>query len=154
MAASAVVQAPPERTYEVFAVYREHDRILPRPPFREMRMEEGGVGAGTVIHLEMRVLGKTRATRGFVTEPEPGRLLVETYPDDGMVTSFTVDPGPRPGTSHVTIATDFTVRGGIAGAVERWAITRLLRPVYERELAQLDAYVREHPRAPAAHPPG
>ncbi|HEX2188470.1 MAG TPA: SRPBCC family protein [Longimicrobiaceae bacterium] len=147
LSASAVVGAPPARVWEVLTDYRdEHARILPRPPFGSMEVEQGGRGAGTVILLEMRAFGTTRTTRGFVTEPEPGRFLVESYPDAGIVTSFRVDPGPRDGEAEVTIASELPARGGIAGVLERWMVGRFLRGVYARELAQLDAHVREHPR--------
>lgn len=150
LSATGVVGAPPERVWEVLTDYRdEHDRILPRPPFVSMTVLEGGRGAGTVIRLEMRLLGRTRSTRGVVTEPEPGRLLMESYPDDRMVTTFALEPGPWPGTTGLTIATEVPARGGIAGALEGWIVTRLLRPVYLRELAQLDAHVRRYPQAPA-----
>ena len=57
-------------------------------------MEQGGIGAGTVIRFQMSALGQKRTLRAEITEPEPGRVLVETYLDsNGAVTTFTVDPG-------------------------------------------------------------
>jgi hypothetical protein len=38
-----------------------------------------------------------------------------------------------------TIKTELTVRRGIAGAIERFLTTRLLRPMYDEELKRLEA---------------
>lgn len=148
LSATALVGAPPARVWEVLTDYRdEHDRILPRPPFGAMEVEEGGRGAGTVIRLEMRVLGVTRSMRAFVTEPEPGRLLREASPAEGIVTTFTLRPGPRGDDTELTIASELPARRGLAGALEGWFLGRFLRGVYAREMAQLDAHVRARPRA-------
>jgi hypothetical protein len=49
---SAVIPARPEAIYAVLADYREaHPAILPKPYFTELKVEEGGQGAGTVIHV-------------------------------------------------------------------------------------------------------
>jgi hypothetical protein len=133
---SSLIPAPALRVYETLADYRDgHRRILPRPPFVSLDVLEGGTGDGTVIRVAMRVLGRTQTYLAVVTEPEPGRTLVETN-ENGYITTFTVDPSDD-GRSHVTISTQLTARGGIAGALERWLVPRLLRPVYVRELEQL-----------------
>ena len=83
----------------------------------------------------MRMLGRNWTFRAVVTEPEPGRCLIETN-DTGHVTTFSVEPGAEGGGTRVTIATDL-VRHGAAARIERWLSARLLRPVYERELGLL-----------------
>jgi polyketide cyclase/dehydrase/lipid transport protein len=141
IAASARIPAPAALVYSIIADYRDgHPHILPRPPFGALTVERGGVGAGTAIVFEMRLLGRTQTVRATIAEPEPGRVLVETVAVRGPVTTFTVDPRDEGRQADVTIATDMPVRPGILGAVERWLTTRLLRPVYERELAQLAAF--------------
>ena len=137
ISASALIQAPPRELYAIIADYEHgHPRILPRPPFVSLAVEQGGTGAGTVIRVQMRVLGRLQAFRAVITEPEPGRVLVETN-DNGYVTTFTVDPRAERQQAYVTIATEMTGRAGILGALERWFVSRLLRPVYVKELAQL-----------------
>jgi hypothetical protein len=140
VSASACIPADPERVYAVIADYREgHPRILP-PQFSGSTIEKGGVGAGTAIRFQMRVLGRTQSFRAAITEPEPGRVLVETYLDsNGVVTSFQVDPGPVKGQSQVTITTELALRSGVLGAIERFMATRYLRPIYRKELALLAA---------------
>ena len=61
-------------------------------------MEQGGYGAGTVIRCSIRVMGRTQTFRASITEPEPGRVLVETDLTMPSVTTFTVDPAKRDGT--------------------------------------------------------
>ena len=63
LSASAVIHAPAADLYAIIADYeRGHPRILPKPPFVSLAVEEGGIGAGTVIRVHMRVLprGGTR----------------------------------------------------------------------------------------------
>jgi hypothetical protein len=113
------MNAAPERVYATIANYHTgHPRILPKE-FSGMAVESGGVGAGTVIRFNMRVFGKTQAFRAVVTEPQPGRVLVETYRDSSAaVTTFIVDPSAIPGKSVATISTELRVRAGITGAIE------------------------------------
>lgn len=141
LSVSRVVEGRPERIYGILADYREgHPSILPRPPFVSLDVEEGGRGAGSVIRVTMKVLGRSRTFRAVVSEPVPGRELIETN-DTGYVTTFSVEPLPRGDAAEVTIATDL-VRRGPAARVERWLSARLLRPVYERELELLEAAAR------------
>ena len=147
LSVSARIPAPADRLYGILADYREgHPSILPCPPFVSLEVEEGGVGAGTVIRVEMRVLGRLQAFRAEVTEPQPGRVLVETN-DTGYVTTFTVEPvepggdGAEGGVTLVTIATDRPGAAGLLAALERRLVARVLRPVYERELELLGAAV-------------
>ena len=137
--ASALIHAPAQDLYAIIADYHHgHPQILPKPPFVSLAVEEGGIGAGTVIRVHMRVLGRLQMFRSVITEPEPGRVLVETN-DNGYVTTFTVEPRADGQHAYVTIATEIPGRAGVLGALERWFVTRLLRPVYVKELAQLAA---------------
>jgi hypothetical protein len=139
--ASALIHAPAQDIYAIFADYHEgHPHILPKPPFVSLTVEQGGTGAGTVIRLQMRMLGQLQTLRGVVSEPDPGRILAETY-DNGYITSFTVEPRGDGQQSYVTIATELSGRAGVLGALEGWFVARLLRPVYVRELAQVAAFV-------------
>jgi len=136
--ASATIPARRERVYSLIANYKDgHPRILPKQ-FSGLAVEQGGVGAGTVIRFQMSVFGRKQTFRAAITEPEPGRVLVETDLDtNGAVTRFTVDPGAAPADSRVTISTELPVRGGFLGKIERQLSTLLLRPVYVRELQNL-----------------
>ncbi len=136
--ASAIIPARRERVYSLIANYLDgHPRILPKQ-FSNLMVEQGGVGAGTVIRFQMSLLGKRQYFRAAITEPDPGRVIVETYLDgNNSVTTFTVDPGTAPADSRVTISTELPVKEGFAGAIERKVSTLLLRPIYLKELQNL-----------------
>ncbi len=137
-----VVPAPAGRVYDLLADYHEgHPSILPKPEFVSLTVEQGGRGAGTVVSFQMKLMGRVQSFRSAITEPEPGRVLVESDLNSGAVTTFTVEPRDEGRQAEVTITTDTQVRDGIAGEVEGWMATRLLRPIYVKELDQLAALV-------------
>ncbi len=148
VAAEARISASAEHVYSIIADYRDgHPHILPKPYFSSLEVDRGGIGAGTVIRFQMHVLGMTRQLRGEVTEPEPGRVLVESYPEDGSVTTFTVRPEKDGQSCHIMITTDFNVRGPF-GWIQGWLTRVMLRKIYRRELAQLAEFAtrRQSPR--------
>src|ERR1044071_10169368 len=128
--ALAHVDAPADGVYNIIADYRNaHPHILPKQYFGWLEGEQGGRGEGTVIRFQMRVLGQTRVMRATVTEPEPGRVLVETDTGgDGPVTSFLVEP--EGSGSRVTFSTEMTSAGGALGGVGRFVLRGGLRRVY------------------------
>ena len=139
--ATATLRAPADAVYRVLADYREHHpRILPSV-FSNFVVHERGVGAGTRIGFDLKVMGMTRHYEGVVSEPEPGRRLVESYPAEDSETWFQVEPAGE-GCS-VTIGTDFNGRGGILGKIERWMSNRILHPIYVEELGRLDSYAQD-----------
>lgn len=143
--ASDLILAPPQALYDIIADYhRGHPEILPKPSFDSLTVEQGGTGSGTIIRVQIRVLGQLQTFRSVVTEPEPGRALVETN-DSGHVTTFTVEPRADGRHAFVTIATEITGRAGVRGTLERWFLTRLLRPVYARQLGRLAAVAASRP---------
>jgi len=136
---SAEIGAPADRLYGIIADYRTgHPKILP-PAFTGLTVEAGGVGAGTRILVGMRVFGRVMTFPAEVSEPYPGRVLVErNLGDRPSVTTFTVDR-LDPVRSRVTISTELPVRTGILGRVERFLTRRFLEPIYTAELAKLAA---------------
>src|SRR5579864_9197509 len=77
VSASALIPARRERVYSLIANYHDgHTRIVPKQ-FSNLVVEQGGIGAGTIIRFQMSVLGRKQTFRAAVTEPEPGRMLVE-----------------------------------------------------------------------------
>jgi len=133
--ASKDVAAPQAVVYDLIADYHHgHPSILPPEYFGELVVEEGGRGAGTRIRFSMKAFGRTQTSRAVVTEPEPGRVLVETVEQAGIVTTFTVDPAP--GGSRVTFETAYPVRG-LGGWLQRLVVPGYLRRVYAAELQLL-----------------
>jgi hypothetical protein len=134
--ATAILDAAPERAYSVLADYRHgHPLVLPRPPFLDLEVERGGVGAGTLIRFRMRSFGRTQTFHADVTEPQPGRVLVETYREGGAVTTFTVTP-ESDGRCRVTIGTEWSSPAP-RGWVERLLAPPFLRKVYAAELVNV-----------------
>jgi hypothetical protein len=130
--------------YDVIADYHTgHSLIIPKPPFQGLHVESGGVGAGTVLRVTMRMLGTTTHLHQQVSEPEPGRVLVETNLDGNLQTTFTVVPTSASGSqAQVSISTVMYARPGIGGQIERWLIPWLMRPVYRKELKLLEEVAR------------
>lgn len=132
------VAASPEAVYALLADYRTgHPSVVPNPPFVSIEVLEGGVGAGTVLRVHMRAFGKERFLKGLVTEPEPGRVLAETYEEpSASITTFTVDPAE--GGSYVTIATrGKTALNGILGSLEAWATEWWLEYLWRKEIIHI-----------------
>jgi len=144
--ASRVVGASAQVAYRLIADYQGgHQRILPDKYFGNLRATKGGYGDGTEIAFEMYPFGMKRATqqsRARVTEPEPGRVLVETDLDRGFVTTFTVD-AVGPSSARVEFVTSVPRKPGILGAIEKSVTTRFLSTVYDAELKQLDRVASE-----------
>ena len=143
------INAPVDSVAECIRDYEQHHPQFLPPVFSDFTVEAGGVGAGTVISYTVTVANRPRAYRDVITEPEPGRVIVESDPEWSKSTTFRLTPpGDQTG---VKITTTFpTSRGGPAGMIERWLAPRLLRPVYADELQRLDAYAaRLAPAAPA-----
>lgn len=135
---SKEIAAPAEKIYALIADYNEgHPRILPKPYFVSLEVEEGGVGAGTIINFQMSVMGQKQDFRAEISEPEPGRVLVETDLNTGAPTTFTVDALDAE-KSRVTISTLLKTRKGLVGKLEGWFTRRFLTPIYEEELTLIE----------------
>lgn len=142
---SARVHAPPDLVYRLIADYRDgHPRIVPPKYFSNLVVEEGGYGAGTRFRIDMTVLGNTQRMRAVVTEPQPGRVLVERDVDRGLVTAFEVAPAGADA-CDVTFTTDIPGKGGVAGAIERFVTKLMLPKIYREELAQLERVAQSSP---------
>jgi hypothetical protein len=145
---TAVLQAAPEAVYAIFADYHEgHPNALPRPPFGALVVERGGTGAGTRFTVTTREGLGMKTYRMDVTEPQPGRVLLESDVDSDLTTTFAVEPADG-GAARVTITTRYT-RGGVRGWLERMLLPRLAGPVFQQEMRNVERLARERSAAPA-----
>ena len=138
---SAEIGAAAHEVYRTLADYSDgHRRVVPPRYFAHLQVEEGGYGEGTVLDFDMRAFGSMQHARVRVSEPEPGRRLIETEQRTGAVTSFTVEPlgADR---SRVTIAIDLPVRAGLLGWVEQLVTGQYFRRVFNAELVRLESVV-------------
>ena len=141
VAAERNIDAPPDQVYAYVADMREHHpRFLP-PAFSEFEVESGGVGAGTVTRFKIDAGGRSRSYRMRVAEPEPGRVLTESDTESSLVTTWTIEAAGSG--SRVQISTTWEGAGGIGGFFERTFAPRVLRRLYDDELARLNEYARQ-----------
>lgn len=145
------VVAPAAVVYGIFANYRDglHQTVLP-PAFSDVEIV-GGVGTGTVVLATLTLLGRSSRFQTRLSEPEPGRLLVETIPATGTETRFLVEPAP--GGGRVRLVTRQPPSAGPIGWLERLLLPRLLGNVYRDELERLAAFaptLATNPSPPAA----
>ena len=132
--ASKTVHAPANIIYNIIAdFHNEHLHILPKPYFQNLEVEAGGFGAGTITRFQMKLLGQTQAFRTLITEPEPGRVLVETDLHSGAVTTFDISPLENESYTRVKISTELKNRG----MVESFIGKLILQKVYRAELELL-----------------
>ena len=138
--AGAVLEAPAEGVFATIADYRQgHPNILPKE-FYDLQVEQGGSGAGTIIRFKSRVLGVEQSYYQRVSEPEPGRVLVEQDIDSvqQITTTFRVTPLEPEQKSHVEISTTMRPSPGVRGLVERILIPLINARIYKKELTLLE----------------
>lgn len=137
------IYAPPAAVYTVLADYTtHHPRIMPAPPFSDLEVESGGVGAGTIFHITVRMLGRRQRLHMRVAEPEPGHVLTETNLDTGVVTQFTVAPRGGGSRTVVQMSSEWETAGGLRGLADRLVTPLLMGRAFAKQLQQLDQYVR------------
>jgi hypothetical protein len=136
--ASAIVDASPEKVYRIISDYHQgHPAILPSRYFAKLDVIGGGRGAGTEVTVHMKVFGVKALYHLEVSEPEPGRLLVEEDETAGVHTSFAVEPVNGGNQARVTISTQARTSPGLKGVVEKWMNPWVTRRIYQEELQQL-----------------
>ena len=147
VSSTGTIDARPQTVYAIIADYHEgHPRIISEKYFSNLTVETGGIGAGTIIRFNVRLLGAVRTVRAEISEPSPGRVLVETDVETGARTSFTVEPANGGKRSIVTIETAWTTPG-LRGRIERMLAPAALRRIYVQELRMLNEVASSAVRA-------
>ncbi len=143
ISATALIPAPAKEIYAVLADYLTgHPAILPQGNLYDLQVEAGGYGAGTIIRFCSKVLGSERSFRQIVSEPEPGRVIVEKDIQGPASTTFTITPEGKGEQAQVSITTRLEIQPGLEGLVTRLLLPPALKRIYEKELRQLASYVR------------
>lgn len=143
--ANALLNARSEDVYATIADYRHgHPSILPES-FYDLQVEQGGYGEGTIIRFKMKVLGVEQAFHQSISEPEPGRVLVERDINSAqnIVTTFRVTPVEDDRKSQVEIDTTMNASPGLAGVVERIVVPIINPRLYAKELKLLEAVAQK-----------
>ncbi len=152
ISASALIPASAKEIYAVLADYRTgHPAILPPGNLYNLQVEAGGYGAGTIIRFCSKVLGNERSFRQIVSEPEPGRVIVEKDIQGPVSTTFTITPIGTGEQAQVSITTRLNLEPGLQGLVARLLLPRGLKRIYQKELRQLASYVRNQSREESSH---
>lgn len=147
--AESVLNAPAKDVYAAIADYHNgHPYIVPPEYFSDLIVEEGGYGEGTIIRFAVKVLGVTQHFHHRVSEPEPGRVLVEQDMDEAdeprdLRTMFTVDPVEGGKKARVEIRTTMNASPGIAGLLESIMIPRVNASIYRKELKLLEVFAQK-----------
>lgn len=143
---NAIIEAAPSKVYGIMRDYQVgHPAILPKSFFKRLILHEGGTGAGTVFTVEAEVFGQKSSLTMHVDEPQPGVVLREQSPKGDLVTTFTFEPVDNGTRTRLTLYTEQTPSAGLKGWVERFMNPRILRGVYQEELALINAYVQNRP---------
>ncbi len=138
--ARAWVQAPAENVYRILADYRRHHRRILPPGYSDVVVEEGGMGAGTVVSFDLTAGRRTRAHRMRVAEPEPGRVLTESDENSDLVTTFTVTP--EGASSVVHIESRWPRSRGLRGLAEQVFTPPAIRRLHRDLLTLLGEHTR------------
>ena len=140
--AEQLVDASPAAVYSVLADYTtHHPRIMPAPPFSDLEVESGGVGAGTVFHITVRMAGRRQRLHMRVAEPDPGQVLTETNLDTGAVTVFNVAPGDDEARTRVRMSSQWETASGLRGLADLLVTPLLMGRMFAKQLRQLDRYM-------------
>ena len=139
--ATKIINAPAEIIYNIIADFRnQHAHILPKQYFQALEVEEGGFGTGTITRFQMRLLGQTKNFRTLITEPEPGRVLIETDIQSGTPTTFTVTPLADENRTQVKISTELKSESVAENFIGKF----MLQKVYRAELNLLARFAEKH----------
>jgi uncharacterized membrane protein len=136
-----VVNQPSDFVYRLFADFENHHPKFLPPQFSEIKVTKGGYGAGTEHTFTSLMGGKPRVFKMVITEPEPGRVLVERDSLSDLETITTILPEGN-GT-RITFETTWESAGGLMGALEAWFAPSMMRRVYQDEFNRFEKYAQE-----------
>jgi hypothetical protein len=146
---SHIINARAEAIHAVITDYRVgHQAIVPKPYFSELTIEQGGQGAGTIIRFTATVFGKTDTYHQLITEPEPGRVILETDIETGQYSKFILEPLNNGTQTRVTIFVEFPLSSGIQGIADKLLKPMVSRWLFRQELRNLEAYVLKQAAQP------
>ncbi|ETD33518.1 MULTISPECIES: SRPBCC family protein [Actinomycetes] len=135
---STVINAAPEKVLAALSDYQTvRPSILPGQ-YRDYKVVEGGVGAGTVASWTLQATKKrsrnVQARVGVV-----GSTVTETDVNSSMVTTYQVDASGA--SSKVTTTTTWQGAGGIGGFFEKTFAPKGLAKIQAELLGNLKSHV-------------
>jgi uncharacterized protein YndB with AHSA1/START domain len=139
-----IIPAPPARVHAALADYRARERLLPGA-YLDYRVEEGGVGAGTVVSYRLRAGRRERRYLMEVAEPTPGVTLVEHDRESSLITTWILSPTASGTATDIRLSTVWEGHGGIGGFFERTFAPRGLRRIHGELLDRLTQHLGAEP---------
>ncbi|WP_132992439.1 SRPBCC family protein [Gordonia zhaorongruii] len=128
------VAASAEAVLAALADYRQvRPEILPAN-YRDYRVDEGGNGAGTVVHWILQATEK-RQRDVLADVSVSGSTITETDRNSSMVTTYTVSQAGSG--SSVETVTSWTGAGGIGGFFEKTFAPKGLNRIQDEMLGNL-----------------
>lgn len=141
VAVERVIAAAPERVYRYIADYRQHHGNWLPPEYSSYRAQAPGDDGASDVFYHLKTGSRERDYHMRVTEPTPGRTVMERDTGSSLEKTWTVEPAGDE--SRVRIETRWQGAGGIGGFFERTFAPRVLSALYAVELKRLDDYARQ-----------
>jgi hypothetical protein len=136
-----VVAAPQAGLFKLVADYDGRPSYLP-PNYEDWRVEQGGLGGGTVVTYRLLTGRRERFYRMLVEEETVGSVLVERDTKSSLTVTWTLTEDD-PSRTRVRIVTRWRGAGGVGGLFERRFAPPGLRRIQDDLLARLDRHATE-----------
>jgi hypothetical protein len=136
--AEQTVNARPEEVYAFLKDYTKRPQIL-TDNYLNYTVEEGGIGAGTVVTYRLHAARRERGYRIQVSDPGTGQTLQESDTGSSLVTSWTITPIANNQQTRVQITSDWEGGKGVGGFFEKTFAPLGLKRIYTEILGKLAA---------------
>lgn len=131
---TAQIAAPSSEVFAALADYATVRPTLLPANYRDYRVDEGGQGAGTVVHWILQATEK-RQRDVLADVTVAGDRITETDRNSTMVTTYTVTSAGN--SSQVEVVTTWKGAGGIGGFFEKTFAPKGLNRIYTELLGNL-----------------
>lgn len=135
--AQATIDVAPDRAVAALTDYRGARSRMLTESYSNWRVEEGGVGTGTVFSYRFKAGPRERDYRMRCEQADASSIL-ERDLGSSLTTRWLVTP-EADGRSAVAVETSWQGAGGVGGFFERTFAPRALRRIYATQLARLEA---------------
>ena len=140
--AEQTVNASPEEVYAFLKDYTKRPQILTEN-YLNYKVEEGGIGAGTVVTYRLHAANRERGYRIQVSDPGTGKTLQESDAGSSLVTTWTMTPEAGSQKTRVQVTSDWEGGKGVGGFFEKTFAPLGLKRIYTEILGKLAAKFAE-----------
>ena len=136
--AEQVVNAQLVEVYAFLKDYTKRPQILTEN-YLNYKVEEGGIGAGTVVTYRLHAARRERGYRIQVSDPGTGKTLQESDTSSSLVTIWTMTPEADGQKTRVQLTSDWEGGKGVGGFFEKTFAPLGLKRIYTEILGKLAA---------------